>query len=78
MKKTSITSVLFGVLFISVGILFVRMIVNYYDETGSLYALGGVAVVVYVFGLMAAIVLYPFVKEVVSWKQNYLNSRKEK
>lgn len=69
MKKMHIIPVLFGALIISVGILFVRMIVNYYNETGSFYALIGVPVVVYVFGLMAAIALHPFFREVVSWMQ---------
>ena len=69
MKKIHIISVLFGALFISLGVFFVRMIVDYYDETGSFYAFIGVPVVVYVFGLMAAIVLHPFFKEVASWIQ---------
>lgn len=73
MEKTYIISFLFGALIISIGILFVRMIVDYYNETGSINTLLCVPVVVYVFGLMAAIALHPFFKEVISWVQKGKN-----
>ena len=73
MKKVYIISVLFGALIISVGILFVRMIVNNYDETGNFYVLMGAFVVIYIFGLLAAIILHPLFKDVISWIQKERN-----
>ena len=76
MEKKIFFSGFFGVLIIFVGMLFVRMIVNYYDETGSLYALGAVAVVVYIYGIMGAIVLHPVLFPLL--KKVILRIKKEK
>ena len=77
MEKKIIFSVLLGALIISVGMLSVRMIVNYYDETGSFYALMAVPLVVYVYGVIGAIILHPVLhplfKKVISWIQKEKN-----
>ena len=78
MEKKIFFSALFGALIISVGMLFVRMIVNYYDETGSFCALMAVPLVVYAYGVTCAIILHPFFKGVATWMQSHLKKRTEK
>ena len=67
MKKVYLFLVLFGVLVIFGGTLFVKMIVDYYSETWNIYALGSVAMVVYAVGITVGIVCDSLFKEAVFW-----------
>ena len=78
MKKMYWIVILFGFIVITGGTLLVKMMVDYYNETGDVYALGSVVIIVYTIGVMVGIVSNSLFQEIVSWIRNYLKKRMKK
>ena len=72
MKKLYWITVLVGILIISGGTLFVKVLVNYYSGEWNIYAVGKVAIAIYAIGIMVGIISNSLFQEVIVWIQKYL------